>query len=573
VPPVAPSNRPWPPKPTPVSSSTKIDDVTTINFFPEDHGVRHPSAVVLVPTTSTSTTITTSSSLEAILQSSIEDAIVPVLTSSQPVSLTTSVIASPTTQLSVSSVPPSTTTPQLEAGPSSPITTSVFDGINQAFTPPLPAARPGQVFHDVVSPEQGEVDVITSDNIQPQGAYPDSFELVVTAAQNFGSGPALAGGGGQPVTGRPLVIPVSIDQLRQPTAAVASDTDDYVSIDGRKTYFNLYPTDVVGAADSVQVQPTVMPDRLPAPVQQQQQQQQQGFAYPTPNFDGLRPAVIPQQRPNYPTKAAAVPMPNRPTPTLIRRPSSTTPPARIDACIVGDPNACLEPNESCQAEVDGSACSCKPGFGRKKASDVCKALSGFLVSVRLDRLDNQRLSWSQDLTDPSSAEYQQLEWEANQAINSMMEMIPLTSHYVTSSVNKFYAIGNKVIVNASVFMDQSPETQSVTVRPTLTKQLLNLIGQRNNNLGISRLFVDTTANPITAILDLNECGAPELNDCSPDAECINTAGSFTCECKAGFSDPFVNDPNQVGRQCNSCTRSYCNNRGDCSIDKGKKICQ
>lgn len=82
----------------------------------------------------------------------------------------------------------------------------------------------------------------------------------------------------------------------------------------------------------------------------------------------------------------------------------------------------------------------------------------------------------------------------------MMEMIPLTSHYVTSSVNKFYAIGNKVIVNASVFMDQSPETQSVTVRPTLTKQLLNLIGQRNNNLGISRLFVDTTANPITAIL-------------------------------------------------------------------------
>ena len=267
VPPVAPSNRPWPPKPTPVSSSTKIDDVTTINFFPEDHGVRHPSAVVLVPTTSISTTTTTtSSSLEAILQSSIEDAIVPVLTSSQPVSLTTSVIASPTTQLSVSSVPPSTTTPQLEAGPSSPITTSVFDGINQAFTPPLPAARPGQVFHDVVSPEQGEVDVITSDNIQPQGAYPDSFELVVTAAQNFGSGPALAGGGGQPVTGRPLVIPVSIDQLRQPTAAVASDTDDYVSIDGRKTYFNLYPTDVVGAPDSVQVQPTVMPDRLPAPV-------------------------------------------------------------------------------------------------------------------------------------------------------------------------------------------------------------------------------------------------------------------------------------------------------------------
>jgi hypothetical protein len=29
---------------------------------------------------------------------------------------------------------------------------------------------------------------------------------------------------------------------------------------------------------------------------------------------------------------------------------------------VGDPNACLEPNESCQVEENGSACSCKPGF-------------------------------------------------------------------------------------------------------------------------------------------------------------------------------------------------------------------
>lgn len=100
---------------------------------------------------------------------------------------------------------------------------------------------------------------------------------------------------------------------------------------------------------------------------------------------------------------------------LIRR--TTTPIGRIDACIVGDPNACLEPNESCQAEVDGAACSCKPGFGRKKPSDVCKALAGFLVSLRLDRLDDERLSWSPSYTDPSSVDYKQLEWEANQAVN------------------------------------------------------------------------------------------------------------------------------------------------------------
>jgi len=38
------------------------------------------------------------------------------------------------------------------------------------------------------------------------------------------------------------------------------------------------------------------------------------------------------------------------------------------------------------------------------------------MSIRLDRLDNQRLAWTTDLTDPSTVEYQQLEWEANQAV-------------------------------------------------------------------------------------------------------------------------------------------------------------
>lgn len=79
-------------------------------------------------------------------------------------------------------------------------------------------------------------------------------------------------------------------------------------------------------------------------------------------------------------------------------------------------------------------------------------------------------------------------------------MAPLSDHFVTSSVNKFYAIGNKIVVNASVFMDSSPETQSVTVRPTLQKQLAYIIQQRNNNLGMSRLWVEGSSNPVTAIL-------------------------------------------------------------------------
>lgn len=84
-------------------------------------------------------------------------------------------------------------------------------------------------------------------------------------------------------------------------------------------------------------------------------------------------------------------------------------------------------------------------------------------------------------------------------------MTPLSSHFVYSSVNKFYAIGNKIIANASVFMDSSSETQSVTVRPTLQKQLFNVIQQRNNNLGISRLWAEGLTNPIPAVLGSFAC--------------------------------------------------------------------
>lgn len=314
VPPVAPSNRPWPPPPPPQQASASSSSVTpsptkasssselatTINFFPEDHGVRHPPGVVLVSTPTPSlpestiaavTTTTTTSSLDSIIQSSIED-VVPS-SSSQPVSLasqpavkttvvpsaiasapasTAQVVSSSSTVDHQQNWLPPNTTPQLEAGSSS--DSSAVSG----FTPPLPAARPGQVFHDEYllgqqqQPPQpgygyGDIDVITSDNIRPQGAYPDSFELVVSAAQNFGSNNPRPGIAGAPVTGRPYVIPVSIDQVRQqPAAAVPlpADGDEYVSIDGRKTYFNLFPTDVVNGPGAVPVvQPTIMPDSLP----------------------------------------------------------------------------------------------------------------------------------------------------------------------------------------------------------------------------------------------------------------------------------------------------------------------
>ncbi|XP_078514984.1 uromodulin-like 1 [Lissotriton helveticus] len=57
------------------------------------------------------------------------------------------------------------------------------------------------------------------------------------------------------------------------------------------------------------------------------------------------------------------------------------------------------------------------------------------------------------------------------------------------------------------------------------------------------LVIDPSSS---SLRDLDECASPLENDCSPDALCINTEGSYTCECKAGFIDLEVTSP---GRNC------------------------
>ena len=47
-------------------------------------------------------------------------------------------------------------------------------------------------------------------------------------------------------------------------------------------------------------------------------------------------------------------------------------------------------------------------------------------------------------------------------------------------------------------------------------------------------------------LDVDECAMASKNDCSANAECVNTVGSFTCTCKSGFAGD--------GKNCIGITR-------------------
>ena len=40
---------------------------------------------------------------------------------------------------------------------------------------------------------------------------------------------------------------------------------------------------------------------------------------------------------------------------------------------------------------------------------------------------------------------------------------------------------------------------------------------------------------LTQILDVDECALASTNDCSTNADCVNTVGSYNCTCKSGFA--------------------------------------
>ena len=43
-----------------------------------------------------------------------------------------------------------------------------------------------------------------------------------------------------------------------------------------------------------------------------------------------------------------------------------------------------------------------------------------------------------------------------------------------------------------------------------------------------------------AMADVNECDNIENVTCSEDAECINTEGNYSCQCKSGFTGDGYN---------------------------------
>lgn len=359
--------------------------------------------------------------------------------------------------------------------------------------------------------------------------------------------------------GKPFVIPVDVDEVKPkagtaltPSQVVVTDPGQgSVYIDGRPTHFKIRPAPTLQVGSGVTVKTS-----------------------PHDTSSGGRVLTIPRPlatSPSVSTSSASSSKSVRRPPFRLR---PSVPLVRIDTCIVGDDSTCeVKMNEKCKTELGISSCQCRPGFGRSTARGMCNPIITLGVALKLDKLDEKKLSYNTKYANSNSEDYQFLEYECIQGFNSMFSLSRLSKVFMGIRVNRFFSAGGKMLVNASIDLELNNITKSPTIKRIVQQELSRVITLRNNNIGDSALWVDASSNSVPRVDDVNECLNNELNDCSSNAFCINEFGSFRCLCKKGFEDRWATDPKKSGRYCSSCSPSYCSNRGECHIVDGEKECK
>jgi len=130
------------------------------------------------------------------------------------------------------------------------------------------------------------------------------------------------------------------------------------------------------------------------------------------------------------------------------------------------------------------------------------------------------------------------------------------------SCTSFTISCGSVVVQANVNVEaeidqQITKTEDKQAPVTQQKFMEQLAQNIQNNQNFTAPVQDLV------VADINECGDPDMNDCSPNAECINTEGAYTCKCLPNYPVDISRYTNVPGRVCaKPCGDLQCNNVGE-----------
>ena len=209
--------------------------------------------------------------------------------------------------------------------------------------------------------------------------------------------------------------------IKDEIISAPNGNQQFVSIDGKRTYFNLHPSTAAvnglgpGSATptllgqgqgtippSASISPPIVKSHpgivgvpshpfAPAGANTNSNKNTPSRAVSTSlsitgsgntNTKNVGTTLKMSERPINPVTGSKTP------PNIIRRPLTrrpSVPPVRIDTCIVGDDSTCnSEQFESCRTENGVSSCLCRAGYARKRHREPCKGkkMSTLLYNFR-----------------------------------------------------------------------------------------------------------------------------------------------------------------------------------------------
>ncbi|XP_050740540.1 uncharacterized protein LOC127010435 isoform X2 [Eriocheir sinensis] len=241
--------------------------------------------------------------------------------------------------------------------------------------------------------------------------------------------------------------------------------------------------------------------------------------------------------------------------------------------------------EVCRLIRGEHTCVCRSGYSRRNEYDACKPSLAYNVQVLLDHMSDGQLIFDAVLHNASHPITQDLSDITTHGINQAMRESPLGPRYHTATITKF-SDTKEMVMPASVndmehglvadikveFLRDTEEAEESDLDEARVRQALDSVLRSSNySLGGTGLFT-SRAEAVLASEDFNECIFEDHNDCSINANCFNTPGSYLCACRDGFKD--ISD--LPGRECAVQTErcAQCNFQGECVIESDGSVgCQ
>ncbi|XP_032579857.1 uncharacterized protein LOC6620286 isoform X3 [Drosophila sechellia] len=245
---------------------------------------------------------------------------------------------------------------------------------------------------------------------------------------------------------------------------------------------------------------------------------------------------------------------------LIKRKSNT-------AC---DPTCRLNKNEICVTYGNSTEsigiCECRPSFGRMFPDRPCKPTYTYEMRIQTNWAENHLLKFSNKTKRNSLSLYRHISKILLEAADRMVMQSDYRDIFHGVKLQSVFAKTNDTLMVTYLLQlsENSNEDQLTTV-------FQKYLRRSNFSIGGTGLYTSREGLQFLTIKDFDECRYEHFYDCSPNAQCFNLIGSYTCSCKEGYIDKSDNSL-YPGRHClnNIIGCDKCNYNGKCVNDSAEK---